>query len=569
MESAKSEGHKKDQPAEARHDDAAWVDIEARLLEQDHRIFAVAWSFLTRQQWPKGDARRSAALKAIIWNVFSPGTAVVGGTVIVGILTFLAMQSQNVLIAEQLFQGRQNYLEQRQVELFKALYDAKDQMDDEGNRVPMNNVRIRQEAFLEYVKRYEASKEAQDTTEDNDHSIEGLLHGAIQIALNQTGEQVISVKPHLRGAFLNDLNIHDMMLREFDLSGAFLDGTTITDGEWSGVVATGLGGYKLIFDRMILENSVIDYLHTDPVFVHVTNGGSSDFQIAGHSLGALTLANGYHHNFVAHFEDASTVVANNIEASGITMLDLGGAHRITLRDSNFETLGIYSKKNDGNRFPESYLTLENTAIDDFFTNDTVMAIGRSRISIPNEDVPLADIGDRLCVGGNTEVMVAGRALTKKEKRGACRSGMYQGFYQLPMNSLQIESFYDRLSLELIAEDLAARDESVQVVVYSENSEPDLYHEQYADLSAAETEKKLLELGVPEMNITTLVIGEGCSSAVRERYDGRDYKVFVSLVSPHTVNSAFYDSIVESPCLLLQEHLKSGSLWNDAELRSKL
>ena len=336
----KSEGNRKDPPAEAGHDDEAWVDIEARLLEQDHRIFAVAWSFLTRQRWPKGDARRSASLKAVIWNVFSPGTAVVGGTAIVGILTFLAMQSQNVLIAEQLKQGRQNYLEQRQVELFKALYDAKDQVDDEGNRVPLNNVRIRQEAFLEYVKRYETSKEAQDTTEDNDHSTEGLLHGVIETAFNQADEQVITVKPHLRGAFLNDLNIYSMVLREFDLEGSFLDGTTYTDGEWSGVVATNLGGYKLIFDRMTIENSVIDFFHNDPVFVHFANGDSSDFQIAGHSLAALSLANGFHHNFVALSDAASSVLVEHIEASGATLMNLGGGSTVSLTHSSFEQLRV-------------------------------------------------------------------------------------------------------------------------------------------------------------------------------------------------------------------------------------
>ncbi len=536
------------------------------MLEQDHRIFAVAWSFLTRKRWPRGDTRRSASLKAVIWNVFSPSTAVVGGTAIVGILTFLAMQSQNVLIAEQLQQGRQNYLEQRQVELFKALYDAKDQVDDEGNHVPLNNVRIRQEAFLEYVKRYEASKEAQDTTEDNDHSIEGLLHGAIQTALNQASEQVITVKPHLRGAFLNDLSIHGMVLKEFDLSGAFLDGTTFTDGEWSGVVTAELGGYKLIFDRMTIENSFIHYLHNEPVFVHFANGDSSDFEVDGRSLAVLSLVNGRHHNFVAHSEAASSVLVKRIEASGLMLMKLGGGFNVSLNHSSFEQLRVYDKRNNIDLLPLSYVALDSSVIDDFDTETTVMAIGRSRMSFPSEDDPSADIRDRLCVGGDTQVFIGGRTLSKKEKRGACRSGMYQGFYQIPMNSLQIESFYDRLSLELIAEDLVASDESVQVVVYSATSEPDLYHEQYADLLTGEIENRLLELGVPKMNITTLVVGQGCSSVVAERYEDRYYKAFVALVSPHTVNYAFYDSIAESPCLLVQEHLRSESLQNDAELR---
>ena len=46
-------------------------EIEARLIEQDHRPWHVVSTFLrARREWEDGDPRRDAAVKAIVWRLF-------------------------------------------------------------------------------------------------------------------------------------------------------------------------------------------------------------------------------------------------------------------------------------------------------------------------------------------------------------------------------------------------------------------------------------------------------------------------------------------------------------------
>lgn len=93
-------------------------DIEVRLVAQEHRLFAVLQNFfIERPKWPKGDPRRDAAARAIIWCIFfSPGTVAIAGGLI-GIATLAVLVWQNALIKEQnAYFQEQNRQQQIQIE---------------------------------------------------------------------------------------------------------------------------------------------------------------------------------------------------------------------------------------------------------------------------------------------------------------------------------------------------------------------------------------------------------------------------------------------------------------------
>jgi hypothetical protein len=226
------------------------LDIEARLIEQDHRIFRVMQNFFFRDQWPKNDPtdnRRKAAAIAVIWKVFAPGNAVIAGAGVLSLLLFLAMQSQNLLIADQLALSKSDYLESRQIAIFNSLYNA----DSDGN--PTSNSRIREEAFLEYLSRL---KDLQQQASASKYS-------------------PVSLKPHLAGALLNDSRLHDVNIDNFDLSESNFKGTRIIGGHWSDIT---------------LDGSSVDGLRTEDVrFGNITANAIkiSDVVIEGGTIESL------------------------------------------------------------------------------------------------------------------------------------------------------------------------------------------------------------------------------------------------------------------------------------------
>ena len=99
--------------------EAKLLELEAKLIEQEHRPFQViATFFRAREQWSPSDPRRTAVWKALLWRVlFSPTTvAATGGTIAVASLA--AFIWQNLLIREQNEYFREQLTQQqRQVDL--------------------------------------------------------------------------------------------------------------------------------------------------------------------------------------------------------------------------------------------------------------------------------------------------------------------------------------------------------------------------------------------------------------------------------------------------------------------
>jgi hypothetical protein len=76
-------------------------ELEARFIEQEHRIVRVVQNYFDRKRWPPDDPRRVAARNAVIWRVLTPGTAAVAAGGLVAIATLVVLVWQTRLIAEQ------------------------------------------------------------------------------------------------------------------------------------------------------------------------------------------------------------------------------------------------------------------------------------------------------------------------------------------------------------------------------------------------------------------------------------------------------------------------------------
>jgi hypothetical protein len=100
------------------------TELEANLIEQDHRFIHVVLAWLGRKKWAKEDPRRTAAVKALVWQVFSPSGAAAGGSLL-ATLTLAAFVYQNSLLLEQTQIGQQQMqIAQEQNEVFKTSLES-------------------------------------------------------------------------------------------------------------------------------------------------------------------------------------------------------------------------------------------------------------------------------------------------------------------------------------------------------------------------------------------------------------------------------------------------------------
>ena len=191
------------------------IELEAALIRQEHRLIAVLYNYVhERKHWPKDDPRRAAATQALLWRLFSPGTAVVFSGGVVAVLSLIVLvgqwreierqsglfEKQNTLIEQQnqyfrdqISQTNQQFAKQKQqndlarrTELIAILYETVpnpdfisrpsglypepvDKSSDDWELwaqdkdaketymlqrlIPKHNARTRSEALLEFVQR--------------------------------------------------------------------------------------------------------------------------------------------------------------------------------------------------------------------------------------------------------------------------------------------------------------------------------------------------------------------------------------------------------------------------------
>lgn len=137
---------------------------EERIIEQEHRFLKVLHNFfIKRKEWPKGDHRRKAATKALLYAVFfSPTTIATTGSIIaIATLITLMVQTetmveqtekleaqnngiiqQNLLLQAQNEQQEKQYAYERITELTEILYDT---------ATTANTTRLKSEAIVEFI----------------------------------------------------------------------------------------------------------------------------------------------------------------------------------------------------------------------------------------------------------------------------------------------------------------------------------------------------------------------------------------------------------------------------------
>jgi hypothetical protein len=181
------------------------VEVEARLLEQEHRVVRVVQNFFARRQWAADDPRYGACRKALIWLIFSPtmAAAAAGGGVALATLIVLSVQTKLLRDQNQYFQD-QNRTLQAQIELQRTSHDAQRRTEtirliygkSDGIDGAANPDRSRAEAIVEFV-----------------------VLDRIRLQSSVGGHRLVD----LRKADMDALDLSSRDLSSVDLTGATLD----------------------------------------------------------------------------------------------------------------------------------------------------------------------------------------------------------------------------------------------------------------------------------------------------------------------------------------------------------
>lgn len=227
-------------------------ELEAKFIEQEHRVVRVVQNYFDRKRWPPDDARRIAARNAVIWRVLTPGAAAVATGGLVAIATLVVLVWQTRLIADQndFFREQNQKLQmqidqqadqdasRRRTEIFGVLYET--QLGPQGELVPTANPRTRAEAALEFVQ----------------------LERTRLKRLQTSNVPMYQAELSLTQARLDGLNLDRADLQDLVLVGAFLQNTSFSGSNLEGanlqaaqLVSTSFRGANL--QRANFEGSAL------------------------------------------------------------------------------------------------------------------------------------------------------------------------------------------------------------------------------------------------------------------------------------------------------------------------
>ena len=101
------------------------IELEAKLVAQEHRTVQIIWNFLGRRRhWKDGDPRRAAAVRALVWKFFSPGTMAIAGGSLVGLASVVLLTAQTFLLSRQIQEQQAQFDLERRTTLLTYLYEA-------------------------------------------------------------------------------------------------------------------------------------------------------------------------------------------------------------------------------------------------------------------------------------------------------------------------------------------------------------------------------------------------------------------------------------------------------------
>ena len=232
------------------------IELEAKLIEQDHRAYPVIRKFLYRhKRWSTDDPRHYAAIWAFAMWAISPGTialasAAIGGSIGLGLTYWQThlLSEQNELVRQEVeelqesieIQGNQSTQltqsiriqrdqldaqrkndERLQIERYlKVLYDK----DEKGK--PIHNARLRTDAAIAYIKeqrRVQVQKSKVDLTK-------ALLQDCEFI--NKDMSHVDFTKANLSGVTFRLCELSNSCFRKSDLRQIMFIDTTLNQTDF-------------------------------------------------------------------------------------------------------------------------------------------------------------------------------------------------------------------------------------------------------------------------------------------------------------------------------------------------
>ena len=114
------------------------IQLEKKLIEQEHRPTHILFNFFNRKKYPKNDERRKATKKALIWRLlFSPTVIATTSGGIIAFATLFFLFWQNSLLTDQnnLIQDQNQFFRRQilsdDIKEFKAILDKPNDNTDE------------------------------------------------------------------------------------------------------------------------------------------------------------------------------------------------------------------------------------------------------------------------------------------------------------------------------------------------------------------------------------------------------------------------------------------------------
>jgi uncharacterized protein YjbI with pentapeptide repeats len=285
-------------------------DLEARFLEQEHRVVRVIQNYFDSKKWAVGDPRRAAARNALLWRLLAPSTAAVATSGLVAGATLVVLIWQTRLIAEQneFFKEQNQKLQtqidqqadqdtnRRRTEIIAALYETTP--GPLGTIEPRANARTRGEAVVEFVQ-LERRRLARLQQRVPSYRAELSLTQSRLDGLNLDGTELDGIV--LVGAFLQNTSFDRASLQRADLRAAILESTSFREADLRRANFEGNNPLEVSFARGDLREA------------NLTSVGVKGCQFLGADLRGATLTGLRDWNERANFGFANIANVKDID----------------------------------------------------------------------------------------------------------------------------------------------------------------------------------------------------------------------------------------------------------------
>lgn len=221
------------------------VELEAKLIEQEHRLFRVLLNVLFEtKSLPSSDPRKIAARKALIWQLVPTGgqsTALIGTIIAVTTVMYTARQAntmieQNALIQKQLYQQEQQRFADRRIQLITYLYDTEETANTSAKIIPKYNSRIRSEALVEFLI-LEKTKAENNTKALMSHKKSPNKVATLNYGVDLEGALLAGVR--VKGADFRDTWLANADFSNSDVTFSNFSGASLDHADFTGANLEG------------------------------------------------------------------------------------------------------------------------------------------------------------------------------------------------------------------------------------------------------------------------------------------------------------------------------------------